>query len=88
MALAEEWSSLADLRDMEERAGEALSDADVIINTTSVGMFPRVSELPIPPESIREGIVVSDLIYNPLKTELLRQGELRRCTVHGAWHVH
>lgn len=84
LALAEEWSSLADLRGYgEERAGEALSDADVIINTTSVGMFPRVSELPIPPESIREGIVVSDLIYNPLKTELLRQGELRRCTVHG-----
>ncbi|AYB45643.1 shikimate dehydrogenase [Paenibacillus lautus] len=84
LALAEEWSSLADLRGYgEERAGEALSDADVIINTTSVGMFPQVSELPIPPESIREGIVVSDLIYNPLKTELLRQGELRRCTVHG-----
>lgn len=84
LALAEEWSSLADLRGYgEEDAGEALSDADVIINTTSVGMFPRVSELPIPPESIREGIVVSDLIYNPLKTELLRQGELRRCTIHG-----
>ena len=84
LALAEEWSSLADLRGYgEEDAGEALSDADVIINTTSVGMFPRISELPIPPESIREGIVVSDLIYNPLKTELLRQGELRRCTIHG-----
>ncbi|WP_433939001.1 shikimate dehydrogenase [Paenibacillus lautus] len=84
LALAEEWSSLADLRGYgEEQTGEALSDADVIINTTSVGMFPRVSELPIPPESIREGIVVSDLIYNPLKTELLRQGELRRCTIHG-----
>lgn len=84
LSLAEEWSSLADLRGYgKERAGEALSDADVIINTTSVGMFPRVSELPIPPESIREGIVISDLIYNPLKTELLRQGEYRRCTIHG-----
>lgn len=84
LALAEEWGSLADLRGYgEEQAGEALSDADVIINTTSVGMFPRVSELPIPSESIREGTVVSDLIYNPLKTELLRQGELRRCTIHG-----
>ena len=46
-------------------------------------MFPRVSELPVPVEYIPEGIVVSDLIYNPLKTELLRQSELRQCTVHG-----
>ena len=84
LALAEEWSSLADLRGYgEDHAREALSDADVLINTTSVGMFPRVSELPVPVEYIPEGIVVSDLIYNPLKTELLRQSELRQCTVHG-----
>ncbi|MGG4104717.1 shikimate dehydrogenase [Paenibacillus lautus] len=84
LALAEEWSSLADLRGYgEDHAREALSDADVVINTTSVGMFPRVSELPIPMEYIPEGIVVSDLIYNPLKTELLRVSELRQCTVHG-----
>lgn len=84
LALAEEWSSLADLRGYgEDHAREALSDADVLINTTSVGMFPRVSELPVPAEYIPEGIVVSDLIYNPLKTELLRQSELRQCTVHG-----
>ncbi|MFE0560317.1 shikimate dehydrogenase [Paenibacillus sp. NPDC058910] len=84
LALAEEWSSLADLRGYgEDHAREALSDADVVINTTSVGMFPRVSELPIPMEYIPEGIVVSDLIYNPMKTELLRVSELRQCTVHG-----
>ncbi|ANA81579.1 shikimate 5-dehydrogenase [Paenibacillus vortex V453] len=84
LALAEEWSSLADLRGYgEDYAEEALLTADVIINTTSVGMFPRISEIPIPQGHIPEGIVVSDLIYNPLKTELLRQGELRQCTVHG-----
>ncbi|MFE9277026.1 shikimate dehydrogenase [Paenibacillus glucanolyticus] len=84
LALAEKWSSLADLRGYgEDYAEEALLTADVIINTTSVGMFPRISEIPIPQGHIPEGIVVSDLIYNPLKTELLRQGELRQCTVHG-----
>lgn len=84
IALAEEWSSLGDLRGYgEDEAERALLGADIIINTTSVGMFPHIFETPVPPEFIPEGIVVSDLIYNPLTTELLRQAELRQCTVHG-----
>lgn len=84
VALAAEWSSLGDLRGYgEDEADKALLEADIIINTTSVGMFPHISELPVSPKFIPEGIVVSDLIYNPLKTELLRQAELRQCTVHG-----
>jgi len=83
-ALAEEWGTMAELHGCgEEHAKDVLSRAEVIINTTSVGMHPRISEMPVHPEWIPEGAVVSDLIYNPLKTELLLQSEQRNCTVHG-----
>lgn len=82
--LAQEWSSLADIQGLSEaEAREALAYADVLINTTSVGMHPNVRETPVPKEWIPEGIVVSDLIYNPLITELLRISAERGCTVHG-----
>jgi shikimate dehydrogenase len=59
-------------------------DADFLIQTTSVGMFPITDQVPVPPEALREGIVVMDVIYNPLKTKLLRLAEERGClTVSG-----
>ncbi|MEK3731240.1 MULTISPECIES: shikimate dehydrogenase [Paenibacillus] len=82
--LAEEWSKLADIRGFGEEAScEVLAAADVVINTTSVGMHPNIGDVPVNPDFIREGAVVSDLIYNPLKTSLLRESERRQCTVHG-----
>ena len=82
--LAEEWSSLADINGLgEEQGREAVNQADVLINTTSVGMHPYVHVVPVDPEWIPEGIIVSDLIYNPLTTELLRQSALKGCKVHG-----
>lgn len=46
--------------------------ADVIINATSVGMFPYADESPIAQECIRENHIVFDLVYKPLQTKLLR----------------
>lgn len=81
--LAAEWSQLGNLTgcSMEELA-EVLPEVDLIINTTSVGMHPHVSDCPLDMRLIPEGIVVSDLIYNPLKTELLVQAEAKGCTIH------
>lgn len=84
VGIAEEWSSLADIHGFSEsEAKEAVESADVLINTTSVGMHPNVSDLPVPREWIPEGIVVSDLIYNPLTTELLHSSIQKGCTIHG-----
>lgn len=50
--------------------------ADLIVNATSVGMWPDVDtspwpdDLPIPP-----GCTVYDLVYRPARTRLLRQAE-------------
>lgn len=52
-----------------------LSDADLVINATSVGMKPNESASPINPELIRPDMVIFDLVYNPIETLLLRKAK-------------
>ncbi|MGN7414160.1 shikimate dehydrogenase [Paenibacillus sp. SAF-068] len=66
-----------------EDVATVLATADIVINTTSAGMHPHVDDVPVDPSLIREGAAVSDLIYNPLETRLLRESRMRGCTVHG-----
>jgi len=66
-----------------EEAAAILASADIVINTTAAGMHPHVDDVPVDPVLIRAGAAVSDLIYNPLETRLLRQSRERGCTVHG-----
>jgi shikimate dehydrogenase len=58
------------------------STADVVVNTTSVGMSPNIDALPIDASWLKPGSVASDLIYNPLKTAFLRQAEQQGCRIH------
>lgn len=67
---------------MENIAG-MIPDADIVINTTSVGMFPYPNDTPVASGLFRKGQVVSDLIYNPLRTRLLEEGLQAGCTIHG-----
>lgn len=57
-------------------------DADLLINTTSVGMSPHVAHIPISPAVLHDQLMVSDLIYNPLYTELLTQAQQAGARVH------
>ncbi|MCG3178053.1 MAG: Shikimate dehydrogenase (NADP(+)) [Phycisphaerae bacterium] len=50
-------------------------DAEVVINATSIGMHPRTSDSPLPPEAIRPGMLVFDTVYNPVRTKLLADAE-------------
>lgn len=64
------------------RAGEL--EADVIINATSLGMYPRDGETPIPKGLLQKGMTVMDIVYQPLRTRLLREAKQRGCiTVNG-----
>ena len=65
---------------------EAVSGADVIVDCTSVGMYPRHNVEPVvPAEWLREGQVVTDLTYNPLDTVLLKAARAAGAqTVDGA----
>lgn len=56
-----------------DEVGEALAGAELLINTTSVGMSPDAgAPPPVPAEALHPGLLVYDLIYNPLETRLLR----------------
>lgn len=50
-------------------------NADAIINTTPAGMFPNISDIPDNPEYYESVRHVIDVIYNPLKTELVLRSE-------------
>lgn len=65
-----------------KEAEEQLADYDIVINTTSVGMSPHVTEVPIRLDRLKKGAIVSDLIYNPLKTLFLQQAEAKGSIIH------
>jgi len=51
-----------------------ISDADILIDTTPIGMHPNVSDEPIVnAEDIHEELVVNDIVYNPNETVLLKE---------------
>ena len=54
---------------------EALKEADILINTTPVGMAPDVEGTPVDGSLIRPGTLVFDTVYNPMRTRLLRNAE-------------
>ena len=48
-----------------------ISDADILIDTTPIGMHPNVSDEPI--VKAAEELVVNDIVYNPNETVLLKE---------------
>lgn len=56
-----------------EAMAQVLGAAHILINTTSVGMYPDVDESPVPAELLTGKMAVMDAVYNPLETLLIRQ---------------
>ncbi len=66
-----------------EELPRVCGEADIVVNTTSVGMFPNTEETPVRAEWLKPGAVASDLIYNPLQTRFLEEAKARGCAAHG-----
>ena len=62
------------------QAGNMIEDAATVINTTSLGM-QGAAEFRVPLDGLRPGMVVTDLVYTPLRTRLLIEAEAAGCTV-------
>lgn len=59
----------------------AVREAQVIVDCTSVGMYPRHEVPPVvPAEWLHPGQLVCDLTYNPRRTPLLRAAQLAGAT--------
>jgi shikimate dehydrogenase len=55
---------------------------DIVVNATSIGLFPDSdAQLDLELDSLRPPMVVADVIPNPPRTRLIRDAELRGCTV-------
>lgn len=54
---------------------ELVAWSNIVINTTSVGMHPYIDNTPITADMMRSGLVVFDIVYNPLKTRLLSEAQ-------------
>ncbi|MBN1358567.1 shikimate dehydrogenase [Candidatus Bathyarchaeota archaeon] len=47
-----------------------LRDSDVLVNATSAGMKPHLSQSLVAPEWLRSDLAVMDIVYNPVETKL------------------
>ncbi len=63
-------------------AADNLAVYDVIIQTTSVGMNPDHKSCIIETDLLSPSAIVSDIVYQPLETELLKQAEAKGASVH------
>ncbi|CCU79396.1 Shikimate 5-dehydrogenase I alpha [Halanaerobium saccharolyticum subsp. saccharolyticum DSM 6643] len=63
----------------EQEYAEVLKAADLVVDTTPVGMYSNniKNKVVINPEYLHEDQLVIDLVYNPLKTEILKEAEKR-----------
>jgi len=59
----------------EENLARVFREPDILVNATSVGMTPNIDETPVPRILLKPGLVVFDIVYNPIKTRLLREAE-------------
>ena len=57
-------------------------ETDIIVNATSIGLYPDIdARLDIDPASLPPGLVVADIIPNPLRTRLIEDAQARGCVV-------
>ena len=61
------------------QAGNAMDDAALVVNSTSLGMVGK-QDLRVPLDGLQPGTVVTDLVYTPLETRLLRVAREQGCT--------
>ncbi|MFP7297556.1 shikimate dehydrogenase [Neobacillus niacini] len=64
-----------------EEAELHLNEYDVVIQTTMIGMFPKIAEMPISLKNIKSQSLVCDIIYNPLETKVLIEARQKGATV-------
>lgn len=58
---------------------EEITDADILVNATIVGMKPHDDASLVNPDYLRKDLVVADTVYNPEKTKLILSAEKIGC---------
>lgn len=59
------------------------TDVDIVVNCTSIGMYPDTDEVPIDISIFSNKTVVCDIIYKPIKTKFLKNAEKKNMKIIG-----
>jgi shikimate dehydrogenase len=71
-----------DAIEYSELTRELIANADLIVNTTPLGMYPNTDDKPdIDYSLLGKKHILFDLVYNPEVTQFLRMGAGRGCSV-------
>jgi shikimate dehydrogenase len=63
---------------------KAFDDAGLVVNTTSLGMFPNTDASPLlSVDAVRPDLVLYDTVFNPLETLLMRQFKSKGAPAYG-----
>lgn len=63
------------------------NDCDIIINTTPCGMFPKIDDSPIDLSPFTKLSGVIDVIYNPLRSQLVLQAQEKKIIAAGGLYM-
>ncbi|MBW1635007.1 MAG: shikimate dehydrogenase [Deltaproteobacteria bacterium] len=58
-----------------------LQQCDILVNGTRLGMYPDEDISPIETSLLSADLIVTDIVYNPLMTKLLKEARQLGCTV-------
>lgn len=58
-----------------------ISSADILINATPVGMWPKINESAVPRELLHPGLTVFEIIYNPKETRMVTEAKEAGCAI-------
>ncbi len=79
-------SATEELIDYETAKSEHC-DAEIIVNTTPVGMYPNIDSSPIELDAFSNLCAVVDAVYNPLRTKLVLDAERRGIRATGGLYM-
>lgn len=58
-----------------------IASANILVNATPLGMWPKTDETAIPKELLHPGLTVFDVVYNPKETRLITEAKAAGCAV-------
>lgn len=77
------WANLSSKVNVftQEQLPDLLPQTQLLVNTTPVGMYPKIAHSPVDPEVLEKlsvGAIAYDLIYTPNPTQFLQQAQQKR----------
>ncbi|MDN3018608.1 shikimate dehydrogenase [Paenibacillus sp. BSR1-1] len=64
-----------------DEASKNLEEYDLIIQTTTIGMSPKIAELPVNVTNLNKQALICDIIYNPLETLFLQKAKEKGASI-------